>query len=494
VLVSTGVIDLGEVVLSAPPDLVSTGNARARRAARRSAPVDSDAGRSYEPFDRLEPFGDPDADDTRPVPLPRSWAILLSVVGLAMLTAGIRIPPPPQEIDRVPLGLGHYQMIGRQVYLLSGVGSLTGVSALDAVDGRRLWQADLRERIDYADVNVAGGVAVISPDPCTSGTVGSLVAIDTGTGAERWRSSGVPVRLPPGTPVTVVVRASWSDRCGAIIGINRPLGGDLQWEGRDPATGAVRWQYTVPAGSRVALSGDRLGSRWAAVVDPDGRASFVDLLSGAVSAPVPDLAVRTNDRIAGVGDLFLVSRLPGASPSRDVMVMAYDRRTLSPVWTARVGVPERPVANAFDYYAAVPCGGSVCVVAEGTTALAPDTGAVRWQSPRTMYTDTPAGLLADYTWGFSVGGTTGVFVHDPRTGQRVARLGTWRLLGVDDAGGRLLIGRSDGDKTVLGWLRDQGGPEAIGALPAHFEHCDVFGDRLACESSIDELWLLRVRR
>jgi outer membrane protein assembly factor BamB len=484
--VSTGVIDLGEIVL-ARVDSEPVARRRGAGRALDAAPADW-----FEPFAGPDVVADTRADD-RPAPLPRSWAFLLSVVSLLMLTAGVRMPPPPVVVDRLSLGLGHYQVAGGRVFLMSGIGALTGVIAIDPADGRRLWQADLRERIDYANVALARGVAVVSPDPCTSGTVGSLVAIDAETGAERWRAAGVPVRTPPGTPYTVVVRASWSDRCGAIIGINRPLGGELVWEGRDPGTGEVRWQYVVPAGSRVALTSDASGTRWAAVVDADGHVTIVDFATGATAGSA-GLVVPTFARIAGVGDLFLVSRLPALDESRQVTVTAYDRRTLTEAWGTRVRVADRPVVNAFDYYAAVPCGGSVCVVADQTTALAPDTGVTRWHTPRTMYTDSPAGMLADYSWGLSVGGLSGVFVHDPGTGRRSVRLADWRLLGVDPASGRILVGRTESDATVMAWLGATGGPKAIGAPHAHFERCEIFGDRLACESSIDELWIMRLRR
>lgn len=91
---------------------------------------------------------------------------------------------------------------GGSVYLVSGQGHLT---ALSAEDGRLLWSSDLKERFGLEQLHFGFSTAPIVEGELVLAEVGgedsSMVAFDRATGEERWRAAtglaayGSPIRL-----------------------------------------------------------------------------------------------------------------------------------------------------------------------------------------------------------------------------------------------------------------------------------------------------------
>jgi hypothetical protein len=277
-----------------------------------------------------------------------------------------------------------------------------------------------------------------------------------------------------------------------MLGNGHALTGSLRWDGVDRATGAVRWQATVAAGTFVALDAGIGGARWVALLEPDGRVSVLDLATGDRSPPRAGLTDREARWFTAAHDLVLVSHVVLDPPVR-VEVSAFDRTTAARVWTAQVPIPDRSATDRLDTVSVRACGRFVCVVADDSTALDPATGEVRWHTTRAAFTEVPGGLLADPTFEPStIAGAPRVILHDPTTGRLTAKLDDWRLLGIDAARQRLLVGEPDGDATVLAWLT-AGELQPLAVLPARFDSCQITGDRLACQTNINILWIMRFR-
>jgi hypothetical protein len=436
-----------------------------------------------------EGWGDSAAD--RPAPGPsRGWGLLLSLAALLSLTAAMPLPAQPEEVARIRLGVGAFRLVGHALYLLQRFRVPTEVDAVDAGDGQSRWQYVPEGNVGFANVEAVGDTVLFSSDTCTTGAAGSTAAVDARTGRELWRRVGVPLQAPPGAPVAVVTRGSWSDRCGAMLGNGRALTGALHWDGVDRATGAVRWAATVPPGTRIALDSGQAGARWVALLDPQGGVSVLDLATGVRSTPVNGLVDRSVLWFVGAADLVLVVRLvPGSL--LQLVITGFDRRTLAPRWTARVPAREGAAGATF---LARPCGQLICITADDTTALDPETGVARWHALRAAFTDVPGGLLADTSWGRSeTPGSAGVFIYDPLTGRPTVGLGNWRLLGVDEARQRLLVGEASANSMIFAWLAGDG-LEPLAVLPGWFDTCQIGLDRLVCQTNLDELWVLRLAR
>jgi hypothetical protein len=431
-------------------------------------------------------------DDRFAAGLPRGWGLLLCLAVLAMLTAAVPLPPPPRQVARVPLAVGAFELSGDGLYATDAFRLPSIVTAIDPLDGRERWRYTSQSTIPFGFIRRVGSSVLLAPDPCVSGSTGSTAAVDADTGRELWRRAGVPVDTPADLPVAVVTQASWSDRCGAMLGNGQPLTGSLRWDGVDRVSGAVRWEATVAAGTFIALDGGVTGPRWAALLDPDHRVSVLDLATGARSAPRAGVADQHTRRFTAAHDLVLVTRVAPDRPIR-VEVSAYDRWTSARVWTAVVPLPDRSSTDRLDTVSVRTCGPSVCVAADDTTALDPATGEVRWRTVRATFVPVPGGLLAGSgSEPVSVGAAPRVVLHDPATGQVTAKYDSWRLLAVDTPRQRLLVGAPDGDSTVFAWLTGAG-LESLAVLPGRFDICQIAADRLVCQTNINELWILQLR-
>ena len=451
--------------------------ARGRHNGLRVSTVTIDLGAAGEAWD--EP-----TLDRRPVGTYRSWGLALALVGTIALSSAVPMPARPQEIVRLPLGIGTFQLDGGTLFLLDDSRRSAQVTAIDPADGHPLWRYAPQGRFSLAQAQVSGGIAVLAPEPCISGALGLTVALDVHTGRELWRADGVAARIAPEMSTVVITRGSWSDRCGAVPN-STPMGGSVRWYGVDRDSGAPRWQVVAEPGTRVAVDSTPAGPRWAALFDRQGQTTVVDFATGGLSPPTRGIA-NPDDLVAAAGELIIVARW-GLAANYSTLA-AYDRTTLAPRWTVLLPLVDassrRPWGFAVHW-----CGPNLCVRTNRTTAHAPETGELRWQAPRVAFVETPAGLLAV---GDSNG--AGVYLSDPLTGRSTAALPHWRFLAGDPAHGRILIGLAEGDSTLLAWLVGTGSPQALGRLRGRFDTCQLAGDRAACQTNLDEVWLLKVRR
>jgi PQQ-like domain len=449
------------------------------------------------------PYADTVEDERMPG-LARGWGLLLCLGVVALLTAATPRPAPPRTVARIQLGIGDYALRGSTLYLLESALRQTSVTAVDAGNGQERWHYVPAGDLTFTDVHAAGPTVVLSSDSCGSGADGSTAAVDAATGDELWHRTGAPLGLTGDSPVEVVTEGAWFDRCGAMLGNGRPTTGLLTWRALDRRTGVARWTETLPRGTVIALDGSPGGIGYAALIDPADQLRVFDFATGRASPPVGGLVKRAERWFLATLGLVLVARwadtAPGA-PTR-LAVTAYDRRTLTRRWVAALPASRSASSDRDDAVQLRTCGPLVCVLtATGTVSLEPANGARRWIAPRAAFTAVPGGLLADYTVGAAgaVGHSrlidvalTRVIVHDPLSGRRTAFLDGWRLLGTDPLRGRLLIGETLDDSTVLSWLTPAG-VEPFAVVNGRYDNCQVSADRLACVTNVDDLWLLELR-
>jgi hypothetical protein len=239
----------------------------------------------------------------------------------------------------------------------------------------------------------------------------------------------------------------------------------------------------------MAVDSSPAGATWAAVLDGSGAVATVDLATGvrSVRGALPG-SVRW---LVAAFDRLLIGRLVGAA----VEVTAYAHATLAPVWTARVPVPQTVHQDRLGDVLLRACGDLVCVIGDDTVALDPATGGTRWRSARSAYVAVPGGLLAGEPGSPNAPGSTRVELHDPTTGGVRADLDSWRLIGIDEAHDRLLVGEAAGataiDSTVLAWLTP-GGLAPFAVLAGRYDTCQVVADRLVCLTNVDELHVFAV--
>jgi hypothetical protein len=115
--------------------------------------------------------------------------------------------------------------------------------------------------------------------------------------------------------------------------------------------------------------------------------------------------------------------------------------------------------------------------------LDPASGATLWSTGRrTDLVVVPGGLLAD-------AGVRPVALLDPATGAPAARLAGWDVLGVD--AGRMLLGAPSETGTVLGFHTGVT-VTPFATVDAALAACELDGALIACETSLNEVVLLRM--
>jgi hypothetical protein len=461
--------------------------------------------------------------------LSRTWrSVLAVVVLLAAVGASARAPGGLDAHGEFELGPGRYAVIGDTLYLLPD-SATGGATAYDVTTGTPRWHvpaAGSFERVQHA-----AATAVFGPDSCSvsaTGT-GATVAVDVASGRERWRRTGSTVSVIGQAhtgrerPLVIMLSAMWVDRCVSMLtGEARPLREPARFDGVLADSGVARWTVLVERGSRLVLGagvGDGPGggtaqiagdgpvagstAAWAAVVTADDRVRVLDLGTGTFGPPLSGVATHDDPRLAGVGDLLLVSRLvEGADGgASEVLLTAYRVTThgspgLDRRWSVRLAVSASGAGtDPLSYFAVAGCGPLVCVVADDTVALDPGTGAVRWRAEPVMFTDVPGGLIADFGWARRSSRPTVLAVADPRTGETLATHQGWRLLGVDTDRGRLLVGRIGASTTELAWLDGSAlnSIRPIDLVGDLFESCRATRLFLACRSQRGAVRTWRLR-
>ncbi|GAA0801958.1 outer membrane protein assembly factor BamB family protein [Spirilliplanes yamanashiensis] len=416
--------------------------------------------------------GDAPDDDAYPRPTWRSLlrpdrrvlAALVAAVCLLTVGASARVAPPRLR----PVAVLDYQQNGTfdltadSAYVVVG-GERPTLSAYRLADGARRWSVPLEW--PSAGVNArpeAGVVLVAGGDRVT-------IALDTATGAERWRQPGLLGALVG----PAVVLADYSDADGTLTALRsvRLSDGAAVWQ--RPVRADDGW--TIAADRVAGLPGRRDDARATRIVtvQSDGTITVLSLADGSVvtQGRVAWRAQSTRDtgftEVNANGDALHVALHEPAG----ITLHAYDVDTLRPLWT-RAGVPPGgPFA----------CGAVLCMN-DDTQIVAYDraTGEPRWRRPFLLHADpvAPGRLLAsdgaeNDSWS----------VLDDATGALVASLN----VGTPVSGDPLLFVRSvrepRGHDSVSQLDPVTGRLHVLGSLPRFdADACKASGTYLVCPS------------
>lgn len=259
----------------------------------------------------------------------------------------------------------------------------------------------------HRDVVLVSGVSEEGP--------GTTFAFDVATGRLRWQRPGGDV-LPAGEALLTV--QSGGAEPGRVSSV-------------DPGTGRVAWSVptsAVHSSYRYASDGvDRI-----VVGLPSGQVEVRDARSGARlrSGDLNPGELPIFHRSQPVGDLLLVVRDQAA------LVTAYGLDGLERRWEIRLGL-----VGYFDT-----CGPLLCAYGQtgGMWALDPGSGAVRWRATRWNGNGPEQGGRVPVI-GPGTGSQDAVAILDTATGEVVADLSDWDLIGGQPSDGRLIAARRDGD-------------------------------------------------
>lgn len=317
---------------------------------------------------------------------------------------------------------------GGRAYVLDAA---SGVTAVDAQTGRRLWTADLAPEGESGADGFGGGLAVAEGRLLATTGFGDVVALGVGDGAELWRRNlGAPLRAAPAVD------------SGRVIAVTR----DNTGFALDAATGDVLWRVLGArggagflGGASPAVSGDLAvlpftSGEIAAVRASSGRRVWSDALTGgrrgSASADISDIS----------GDPVIAGAAVIASNYAGQMV-AIDGRNGQRGWL-------RPIGSASPVWTA---GATAFVVSRDgqVLRLAGATGETLWATDLPLYGDpedredviTYRGPVVADGKVYVASSRDGLIVFDAQTGAEVSRVAISGGVGVGPviAGGTLYL-------------------------------------------------------
>ncbi|GAA3874594.1 PQQ-like beta-propeller repeat protein [Celeribacter arenosi] len=294
----------------------------------------------------------------------------------------------------------------------------TRLSAVSATTGQLAWSADLTPP-EENEGDATGGTLAISGDTLFATTgFGELVALDLGTGRERWRQ-----RLDAAGAAGLAVRD----------GLAYVVGADARVWAIDTANGRVKWQISGPAtlASRTGAASPAITDQFALVPFAAGdlyglfrkggvqlwQATLAGQRAGAVYANTSDI---TGDPVVSGGTVYM-----GNQSGR---FAAFDAQSGVRLWSAKEGA----------YSPAAVVGGSVFIVTDQNqlVRLRASDGARVWGVQMPLFTTDKPRRLKE------------VFAH----------------FGPVAAGGRLWVASSDG--VLRGFSPQSGALISQVSLPA----------------------------
>ncbi|MET0422273.1 MAG: PQQ-binding-like beta-propeller repeat protein [Actinoplanes sp.] len=339
------------------------------------------------------------------------------------------------------------------------------LTSYDLSTGRMSWQAG--QSTPAYRLRLSEGLVLMRPwstrpeDPGTT-------AISVANGAAQWERSGNVINVA-GSSALLAVEAVRS-----LGGAGRRVQGPI--DAIDPLTGQTRWTVRVPS-TAVLLGvpgpGDS-GTRMLLVHD-DRTLALHDLDTGRLlgTGKVPPADYNPNN--PAVADGVILLRHPG---ERSVEISAYDPVTLKQMWT-------EPAGGTYDIKA---CGLLACLTgSDGTRALDPTTGDLRWSRPEWHNVEQRGAMFLAYG-GADTSSPLGIV--DPDTGRLRVDLTGWRPVGGDGSGDHLLVTRAveAGARTMVAVARPgEGRPRLLADLPAGTGDCQAVPGRLVCRSMYGEL-------
>ena len=309
-----------------------------------------------------------------------------------------------QQVWSVPIGQGEGRRhritaepvsAGGLIYTLDSRAQVTAVST----SGEVVWTRDLTPAFTRsADSASGGGLAIADGKLFVTSAFGMLWALDLASGAEIWsRRFDAALSAPP-TISGGVVYVVASDSTGWALSAAT---GQADWQiegaptvssmvgGAAPAVAGDLVLFPTPAGELIAARRDTGQIVW--------RRAVAGTRLGVAYASITDV---TGDPVVQ-GDTVFVGNQSGR-------VMALDRRTGSPIWTAEEAA----------YGPVWPVGGSVFLMSDRNrlVRLEAASGAFVWGAEMPLFTET----------------------------RERRRAGIVPLYGPLLAGGRLIVGSGDG--------------------------------------------------
>ncbi|MEU4772000.1 PQQ-binding-like beta-propeller repeat protein [Micromonospora sp. NPDC023644] len=328
----------------------------------------------------------------------------------------------------------------------------------DADPPHPLWRTRLVAAGRFWHVQAGPGTVLLAITGDQDG--GQTVALDAGTGRERWRQPGYP----------------WSDPTGILLLQTGGAEGGVV-RSVDPASGRALWSVpTTGEGATYALR-DGLVER-IVLAPAKGRVEVRDPRSGAL-VHAADLGL---GELPGYGHTVVAHDLLLAVRSPAGLVTAYELDGLRRRWEARV-----PMVEHVDE-----CGELLCAPGGNRiVALDPATGARRWDGGRWFgVLSAQGGRLLALAPG---GGGERFGVLDAATGREIADLGTWQLMPWH-ADGRLLVVRpaaAGGGLVVAEMDVGAGRARVLDVLRDASGDCRSRGDTVTCRLRTGEFGVWR---
>jgi outer membrane protein assembly factor BamB len=410
--------------------------------------------------------GEPDSYESPSRSTLPGWfpAAVLAVLVLFGTTASAApVASPLTRVFSLQVGPADaYALTGSGQLLAQTFGTLT---SYDLGTGRMGWQAG--QSTPAYRLRLSEGLVLMRPWSTRSDDPGTT-AISVATGAAQWERPGNVINLA-GSSALLAVEAVRS-----LGGAGRRVQGPI--DALDPLTGQTRWTVQVPS-TAVLLGvpgpGDS-GTRMLLVHD-DRSLALHDLETGRLlrTGKVPPADYNPNN--PAVVDGVILLRHPG---ERSVEISAYDPVTLKQIWT-------EPADGAYDIKA---CGMLACLTGfDGTRALDPVTGDLRWSRPEWQNVEQRGTMFLAYGGADT---STPIGIVDPGTGRLRVDLTGWRPVGGDGGGDHLLVTRAveAGARTMVAVARPgETRPRLLADLPAGTGDCQAVPGRLVCRSMYGEL-------
>ncbi|MEV4760349.1 PQQ-binding-like beta-propeller repeat protein [Micromonospora sp. NPDC049559] len=398
----------------------------------------------------------------------RLWPFGLALLALLTLTAAAPARRAPEATIRINIGATSIVQGGEAIFVIDPLGTAgvpnPHVVAFRLPGAEPLWRVPVPIAATPAGQAVAGGVPVgayvadgapllLSANPET-GDVPRTVALDTATGRTRWdRPGGFASFTIEGAALLWDAPPTIRDAATEAV---EPAG---TLRAVDPATGAERWAYPVPARTQLSYHPDGRNH-------PDGT-DRVDLVVLWTRDEPVRLLDATTGRIAG-------TLAPPVEPPRNIaarvgestgywsgvqvvgdllMLLGPDQTTLTAYGLARLDRRWTVQRDPKTEFWLDSCGAYPCFRRPqgGVRVLDPATGRTLWTdgSPRFLW---PVGdylLAGDMIFERAAPMTA----LETRTGRVVGELGTWALLDQpDQRGPRLVLRQKPSGKAWLAEL------------------------------------------
>jgi outer membrane protein assembly factor BamB len=386
-----------------------------------------------------------------------------------------------QRVGAVPVPVsGDFQLIGGTLYAMDLDAEPRVLTAWQAEPVRRLWSFSSGTSED------SFFVAEATPDIAVVRSGRSVTVLDARSGAVRW-TSAVAVQ-PVDDKVAFVEEEIFrpgteydpaSGDPGQLYGTNSAAlhtepAQRTELRGLDLGTGAPLWSLSFPGSVFTART---YASDNAVVVLSSDKLTLLSATTGAVlrqrAVPLVD-GVRAEQGEV-VGDTVLVHY---GSFGMGGPVIAYARDTLQELW--RQNQPD-PAGNS------AICSGLPCVMgSDELIVLDPRTGAYRWR-----VSDTDVIAFGPDTVLQVQGLTSPLRTVDAVTGRQLIDLARWRQYYLVEAGGALVLTRSEQDGTTVFGLLKRGATEVqpLGRLPGTTVNCQPVPGLLACRVAESvQLW------